>query len=663
MTQSSPPLIERSFEEIVEEAKRRIPRYTNEWTDFNESDPGIVLVQLFAWLTEVMQWEINQVPARSYGTLLQLLDMQPEPAVPAEADITFQIAPNAVVGSIPGGAQIASAVAGPDGRPLLFETDRALEPVRYPVAEVRIYDAARDHLSAAINSVDGSEFLPFGSRALQGSALYLGFGPETGDATGTDAPVFPARLWLRIYKPDNAVDPAVRQVGAAPPPPPVRLIWEYRASSQADGWNRLRTFSDDTAGLTREGYVAIEGPSGIAATRLQPGDGVSRYWLRCRLDGGHYAGRTSPALSAIVANTVPARNLATVQAEILGVSDGRPDQRYTLQHGSVLADSLELDVIDGGTREAWRRTDALYAEGPDARVFVFDPARGEVRFGDDLNGRIPTTGARIQAARYRFGGGAAGNVRAGAIDAPQVNVPGIAGTTNLRRAVGGQDAQSEEALRQSAPEALRNKHRAVTADDYRVLAQAAGGVRAARALPFRNPNFPETPAPGALTVFILPDTYFGTSLRPSPPPVADADLVAHVARALEPSRMLTAEVYVASARFRVISLQAAVVVEPHLALGEIEEKCVEALNRLLVPPLDAPPREAHFGADLYPSSAVGALEDVPGVISAQLTGLAVDGVPQASLVAPIRVPDDTIIWGSAAHSVSATPGPFGDRSL
>ena len=41
-------LDDRTFEDLVAEAIRRIPSYTSEWTDFNQSDPGIALVQLFA---------------------------------------------------------------------------------------------------------------------------------------------------------------------------------------------------------------------------------------------------------------------------------------------------------------------------------------------------------------------------------------------------------------------------------------------------------------------------------------------------------------------------------------------------------------------------------------------------------------------------------------
>jgi len=55
------PLIdEGSFEWLPGELLRRIPVDAPEWTDFNESDPGVTLVELFAFLTENLLWQIDE---------------------------------------------------------------------------------------------------------------------------------------------------------------------------------------------------------------------------------------------------------------------------------------------------------------------------------------------------------------------------------------------------------------------------------------------------------------------------------------------------------------------------------------------------------------------------------------------------------------------------
>jgi len=51
-----------SYEQIVADLIRRIPQYTDQWTDYNESDPGITLLQLLAWLDESLLYQANRIP-------------------------------------------------------------------------------------------------------------------------------------------------------------------------------------------------------------------------------------------------------------------------------------------------------------------------------------------------------------------------------------------------------------------------------------------------------------------------------------------------------------------------------------------------------------------------------------------------------------------------
>lgn len=65
-----------TFEELVKEAKSLIPVYTSEWTNHNPSDPGITLVELFAWLCEMIIYRIDQIPEKNYLRFLNLLGIQ-----------------------------------------------------------------------------------------------------------------------------------------------------------------------------------------------------------------------------------------------------------------------------------------------------------------------------------------------------------------------------------------------------------------------------------------------------------------------------------------------------------------------------------------------------------------------------------------------------------
>ena len=64
-----------SLEEILEEAKKQIVYYSTEWTNFQESDPGITLVELFAWLKSVQHEYLNRKSPEVEKKFLKLLDI------------------------------------------------------------------------------------------------------------------------------------------------------------------------------------------------------------------------------------------------------------------------------------------------------------------------------------------------------------------------------------------------------------------------------------------------------------------------------------------------------------------------------------------------------------------------------------------------------------
>lgn len=69
-----PNLDDRTYADLVEEARALIPGLYPEWTNHNPSDPGITLIELFAWLAEMLIYRIDQVPDRHRLTFLRLLN-------------------------------------------------------------------------------------------------------------------------------------------------------------------------------------------------------------------------------------------------------------------------------------------------------------------------------------------------------------------------------------------------------------------------------------------------------------------------------------------------------------------------------------------------------------------------------------------------------------
>ena len=117
-------LDDRRFEDIVADIRRRIPGYTPEWTDLNDSDPGIAIVQVFAWLAETVLWRVNRVPDKSTLRFLRFVGVTPDAAVPARAWLTFTLSEGLTRPQMIRGGTIVSAGRDAEGRPILCETAR-----------------------------------------------------------------------------------------------------------------------------------------------------------------------------------------------------------------------------------------------------------------------------------------------------------------------------------------------------------------------------------------------------------------------------------------------------------------------------------------------------------------------------------------------------------
>jgi Baseplate J-like protein len=105
-----PKLDDRSFTELVAEALGVIDRTCPGWTDRSPSDPGITLLEAFAFLTENMLYRLNRVPSKQYVTLLNLVGVQMRPPSAAAAKLVFNHGDdNQGDIVIPLGAQVATS--------------------------------------------------------------------------------------------------------------------------------------------------------------------------------------------------------------------------------------------------------------------------------------------------------------------------------------------------------------------------------------------------------------------------------------------------------------------------------------------------------------------------------------------------------------------------
>src|SRR5919198_5783841 len=109
MALPTPNLDDRRFQDLVDDAKRMVMRRCPEWTDHNVSDPGVTLIETFAFMTDQLLFRLNQVPDRLYVKFLELIGLRLIPPTPAQVNVTFWLSAPAVASvGIPAGTTVAT---------------------------------------------------------------------------------------------------------------------------------------------------------------------------------------------------------------------------------------------------------------------------------------------------------------------------------------------------------------------------------------------------------------------------------------------------------------------------------------------------------------------------------------------------------------------------
>jgi len=625
-----PVLDNRTFDDLIAELRLRIPRYAPEYTNFNESDPGMTLIDVFAWLTEQTLFQLNQVPRKNYIKFLKLLGEETSAARPSRARVTFvAAASNKDSISVARGFRI-SAQLNDGNPPLIFETDRGMDVIGAPLKAVGVYDGATLTAFTSANQQPGTKFHPFGLRPTADSALYLGFTPTGGNP-------FPAELTFFVFLPPEATAGLPHRSDTPREKPPVNLVWEYRGPSD---WTRLNVFDDETLALTHEGYVRLQQPARIVPYLIDRLDPAPLFWIRARIDGQPYLAGKAPRIDMLRPNTVDVVNLSTDRNRNLGQSLGHPEDTFSLNRRPVDPASVLIQV-DGST-EQWVRKEDFFASNKNDPHFVVNATAGTIQFGDGTNGQIPPAGASIIAAQFRYGGGARGNLAlAGTIKDMVGSLNGIDKVYNERPAVGGSEEQSIDDIIKNGPQILRRRNRAVTAEDFASFAKEIGGVKNAIAVPLRHPDFPDVPVPGAVTVYIVPDTT-------ERPPKASGDLIRSVGDALNQVRLLTTEVYVSGPVFTEIRVEARLEAPAYVSFDAVAKAAQQALDSLLNP------QTWQFGRPLFPTDIDRELLKVENVRAIQSRNIFVNGRLQTNTFQSIPTGSGGLVYG-AGHLLIVTP--------
>ncbi len=292
-----------------------------------------------------------------------------------------------------------------------------------------------------------------------------------------------------------------------------------------------------------------------------------------------------------------------VKDEILGTSDGTPNQRFPLSHTGLILRSMgksqqvNRDIIMitelGETIEEWTLQESLAFSREGQKDFVIEideDDRTTVIFGDGVFGAIPATGTVIKAT-YHVGGGSHGNVAAESIQTI-VNAPHLAligaKVTNPKPATGGAERESIGHAIMHAPGVFRSLKRAVTAEDYEALALDFKGVGKVRA---------EATNWNTVMLFVAPEGGGHVS------DVLRANLLAY----FEDKRPLSTIIEIEDADYVKIFIRADVGVKSYYDQNDIREKVEKVASDLLAF------ENVDFGQRIYLSKFYEAVEAIEGV--------------------------------------------------
>lgn len=569
-----PVIDDRTFQELVDEARSRIPRYTPEWTDQNDSDLGMTMVQLFAWLTEMQIYRMSKVPRLNYIKFLELVGIELEPAKAATARIEFPVLPGFAdpYVIVKARTQITTEEPDDDGQ-IIFETDQSLIAIKAKLDRLQAFDGFAYRDISQENDDIAASFEPFGHLANDGSAWLLGFDSELPPTT------ISLTLWI---KGEEHQFPVLQCTGEQlQPSVSVELEWEYWNGFE---WRRLDVLKDDSARLTRSGEVQLIGPAKgemIASALGKVSD--KRHWIRARVTRSGY--ETAPQLLAVRTNTITATQADTIEFETIGGSNAQVDQVVTLGSTPVIAGSLELQVDEGSGFETWFEQPDLFGSGPDDNHYVLNRSSGEIRFGNGINARIPVANPRqpanFRARIYRIGGGVRGNVAEQSLKVLQGSTPGIDanGITNLFPSAGGVDEETFDQARRRAPQVLKSRERAVTSEDFELLATRAANIARAKALPLFHPSFPGIDVPGVISVVLVPKV----DTAENPAPVPSEGTLQTVCAFLNDRRLLTSELYVIGPRYQPVIINAELIAQDSADLASVKTDVVNNVSRYFDP--------------------------------------------------------------------------------
>jgi len=360
-----PNLDDRRWADLVDEARSVIPFYAPDWTDHNVHDPGITLMELFAWLAEMDIYELNRVPEIHKRKFLALVGITPTPPQPARTTLAFGLKTGSTPRQLREDTELSCK--DPFGEETGFRLLEGVTIVEGGLRAIQLRDS-RGFRDVSAQFQRGEAVALFGETPSLGMEFYLGFSnPFPKDLSVSLGFLFDggksswaARLALieetrrrgsdsrRSSTCDDSSQTVTRDKSTDAETAlrlnRVRVTWEaYVESTAQPSWVRLDEKSnqicDDTRTFTLDGRVQFTIPKQMSAVQLGRVQ-TPLFYLRCRLEAGAFD--AAPIASKLIFNAASAEQSIRVVGRWI-IEPGTVAQGIEPTAGEITRFVLKLD--------------------------------------------------------------------------------------------------------------------------------------------------------------------------------------------------------------------------------------------------------------------------------------------------------------------------------
>jgi predicted phage baseplate assembly protein len=224
-------------------------------------------------------------------------------------------------------------------------------------------------------------------------------------------------------------------------------------------------------------------------------------------------------------------------------------------------------------------------------------------------GAVPERGATVRVPLYRAGGGASGNVAAGALSVLKGSIPYVTRIENRRAAQGGVDGEDLEMAKVRGPIVLRTRDRAVTAEDFEHIAKEAA-PEVARVKAIATTDGADA---GTVRVMVVPAVPTNTPRLTFDQLVPAEDTLERITKRLDETRLVGTRVVIEPPSYAGVTIVARLRARPRTDTARLQEDAVDALSRYFHPTIGGRDGTGWaFGRPVLAGEVHAALQSVRG---------------------------------------------------